>query len=106
MKPLSAFHYTNNLGQVCVNFMYPISLAPVSDLNVDNVTEIPTAGQVDMVNQVEVRYDHNGDKFKSQLVRRYTPSISLYGLSRSPHIIESTGMRSSLGGAVPAALAP
>src|SRR5215813_2302611 len=105
MKPLSAFHYTNNLGQVCIKFMYPINLATVFDLNVDNVTEIPTAGQVDMVNQVEVRYDHNGDKFKSQLVRQYTPSISLYGLSGSPHIIESTGMRSSLGAGFLAALA-
>jgi hypothetical protein len=105
MKPLSAFHYINNLGQVCVNFAYPINLTTVLDLNVDNVTEIPTCGQVDMINQVEVRYDHNGDKFISQLVRQYAPSVSKYGLSGSPHIIESTGMQSSFGAGFLAALA-
>jgi hypothetical protein len=104
LKPLGAFLWTNNLGQVTVTFFYPLSTMTVFDFDIDNMTEIPIAEQADLINEVSVRYDADtSDKFQRELVRAYSPSVSLYGLY-GQHIIESKGLKSAFQGTYIAAL--
>jgi hypothetical protein len=104
LKPLGAFLWTNNLGQVTVTFFYPLSTATVFDFDIDNLTEIPVPEQADLVNEVSVRYDAGTDeKFQRELVRQYSPSVSLYGLF-GQHVIESKGLKSAFQGTYIAAL--
>lgn len=98
LKPLGAYLWTNNLGQVTVNFYYPLSITPVIDFNPDNLTDIPEAGVADLINQVSTRFDYDeSDKPQAELIRQDNQSIDKYGLF-GQMVIESRGLRSGLQG--------
>ncbi len=105
MKPLAAYIWPNNLGQVSVNFYYPLSPLPVFDFNRDNLVEIPEAGPADLINEVSVRLDYDSsDSPKTEIVREDAASVAKFGLYGN-HIIEAKGLRSGLQGAFLGALA-
>ncbi len=105
MKPLAAYIWPNNLGQVSVNFYYPLSPLPVFDFNRDNLIEIPEAGPADLINEVSVRLDYDSsDSPKAIIVREDAASVAKFGLYGN-HIIEAKGLRSGLQGAFLGALA-
>jgi len=97
MKPLGAYLRTNNLGQITVEFAYPVSSSTVFDFTPDNLIGIPSAGQADLINQVLTRMDSNGNDFTVESVQSYQASIDKYGLL-GQQIIESKGFRSGLNG--------
>ena len=98
LKPLGAYLWSNNLGQITVNFYYPLSPAPVMDFTVDNLTEIPEAGVADLINEVSTRFDYDvDDKPQAELVRQDDASITKFGLF-GQMVIEARGLRSGLQG--------
>jgi hypothetical protein len=104
MKPLGAYHRTNNLGIFTVNFFYPINPAPVATLDHGTLTDVPVAQQAVLVNQNVFRFDYDdSDKEQSEKVASYAPSIDKYALA-GENIIESRGLRSAFGGYAIAAI--
>jgi hypothetical protein len=98
MKPLGAYLWSNSLGQISVNFYYPLSPDPVIDFNRDNLTEIPEAGIADLINEVSTRFDYDvDDKPQANLVRTDDESIAKYGLFGALEI-DARGLRSGLQG--------
>lgn len=97
MKPLGAYLRTNNLGQITVEFAYPLSLDTVFDFTPANIMGIPSAGQADLINQVLTRMDSDGSDFALESLQNFQPSIDKYGLF-GQQIIESKGLRSGLNG--------
>lgn len=98
MKPLGAYLWSNNLGQVTVNFYYPLTPDPVMDFTRDNLTEIPEAGVADLINEVSTRFDYDvDDKPQAELVRSDQESIDKYGLF-GQLVVEARGLRSGLQG--------
>jgi hypothetical protein len=97
MKPLGAYLRTNNLGQITVEFAYPVDLTSVYSFSPANLLAIPAAGQTDLINQVITRMDSNGQDFNIGSTQFYQPSIDKYGLY-GLQIIESKGLRSGLNG--------
>lgn len=98
LKPLGAYLWSNNLGQVTVNFYYPLSPDPVINFTRDNLTEIPEAGIADLINEVSTRFDYDADdKAQAELVRQDDESIDKYGLF-GQLVIEARGLRSGLQG--------
>jgi hypothetical protein len=98
MKPLGAYIWPNNLGQISVNFYYPALQNVVFDFSRDNLVEIPEAGTADLVNQANIRFDYDSsDAPKAEAVRQDAPSVARYGLF-GQYIIESRGLRSGLQG--------
>lgn len=103
LKPLAGYMWTNNLGQVDVNFLrkdvrgpYPSQLS----LNEDNMISVPLAQQVDMVNVINFRMDKSkggSTDYAVERISQYNPSISLYG-QFGQQTIEAAGMRSGLQG--------
>lgn len=103
LKPLGAYLWSNNLGQITINFYYPLSIDPVIDFSPDNLTEIPEAGVADLINQFSARFDYDeSDKPQAELVRQDDQSIAKYGLF-GQHVIEARGLRSGLQGNLVAA---
>lgn len=104
MKPLGAYHRTNNLGIFTVNFFYPINPAPVAVLDHGTLTDVPVAQQAALVNQNVFRFDYDdSDKPQAEKVASYAPSIDKYALA-GENIIESRGLRSAFGGYAIAAI--
>jgi hypothetical protein len=104
MKPLGAYHRTNNLGIFTVNFFYPINPAPVATLDHGTLTDVPVAQQAVLVNQNVFRFDYDdSDKEQAEKVASYAPSIDKYALA-GENIIESRGLRSAFGGYAIAAI--
>jgi len=98
LKPLGAYLWSNNLGQITVNFYYPLSIDPVIDFSRDNLTEIPEAGVADLINEVSTRFDYDvDDKPQAELVRQDDQSVEKYGLF-GQLVIEARGLRSGLQG--------
>jgi hypothetical protein len=97
MIPLGAYHRTNNLGQITVEFAYPLNDTTVFDFNPSNLVEIPEAGQADLVNQVLTKMDADDTDFAVSWLSEYQPSITKYGLF-GQQTIESKGLRSGLNG--------
>jgi hypothetical protein len=102
LKPLGAYLRTDNLGRVTVEFAYPINAAPVFSFSPDNLLDIPSAGQADLINQVITRLDSTNDSssnngFAKERVDQHTASILKYGMY-GQQIIESKGLRSGLNG--------
>jgi hypothetical protein len=98
LKPLGAYLWSNSLGQISVNFYYPLSIVPVMDFNPDNMTDIPEAGVADLINEVSTRFDYDdSDKPQAELVRQDAQSIAKYGLF-GQLVIEARGLRSGLQG--------
>jgi hypothetical protein len=104
MKPLGAYHRTNNLGVFTVNFFYPINPAPVATLDHGTLTDVPNAQQAALVNQSVFRFDYSDDdKPQAEKVASYKPSLDKYALA-GENIIESRGLRSAFGGYAIAAI--
>lgn len=104
MKPLGGYIWTNNVGAIDVNFIYPLSTTSVFSLNEDSIVGIPEASQSDLINTTSVRMDKDTDgKFQAELVENYTASISRFGQYKQ-QVIESDGLRSGLQGFFLAAL--
>ena len=100
LKPLGAYIWPNNLGQVSVNFYYPQNSIPVFNFNKDNLIEIPEAGPADLINEVNIRFDYDSsDSPKAEIVRQDAISVAKYGLF-GQHIIEAKGLRSGFQGAL------
>lgn len=100
MKPLGAYIWPNNLGQVSVNFYYPQNSTPVFDFNENNLIEIPEAGPADLINEVNIRFDYDSsDSPQAEIVRQDASSVSKFGLF-GQHIIEAKGLRSGFQGAL------
>jgi hypothetical protein len=98
MKPLGAYIWPNNLGEITVNFYYPLSIIPVTDFNRDNLIEIPESGPADLINEVSIRLDYDSsDSPLTEIVREDAASVAKFGLYGN-HIIESKGLRSGLQG--------
>lgn len=111
MKPLGAYIWPNNLGQISVNFYFPLSPTPVFDFRhsepadpADNLIEIPEAGPADLINEVSIRYDYDDpqNSFDTEMVRQNPASVAKFGLFGN-HIIEAKGLRSGLQGSLLAA---
>jgi hypothetical protein len=104
LRPLGAYHRTNNLGVFTVNFFYHISPAPVATLDHGTLTDVPVAEQAALVNQNVFRFDYSDDdKPGAEKVASYKPSLDKYALA-GENIIESRGLRSSFGGYAIAAI--
>jgi hypothetical protein len=100
MKPLGAYIWPNNLGQISVNFYFPASPTPVFNFNEDNLIEIPEAGPADLINEVSIRFDYDAsDSPKAEMVRQNAASVAKFGLF-GEHIIEAKGLRSGLQGSL------
>lgn len=98
LKPLGAYLWSNNLGQITVNFYYPLSPTPVLEFTTANLTDIPEAGVADLINEVSTRFDYDDqDKPQAELVRSDGVSIAKYGLF-GQMVIEARGLRSGLQG--------
>lgn len=98
MKPLGGYIWSNNLGQVTVNFYYPLTPDSVFDFNRDNLIEIPEAGEADLINEVSVRFDYDSqDKPQVEIVQQDAVSVAKFG-QFGQHIIESRGLRAGLQG--------
>ena len=104
LKPIGAYMRTDNLGRVTVEFAYPVNATTVFDFTPDNVLDIPSAGQADLINQVISRIDaisstetSAGSGFAAERVQQDSASIIKYGMY-GQQIIESKGLRSGLNG--------
>jgi len=108
MQPLGGYLWTNNLGQLDVNFFNPRNVTPVMTLDANNTLgppehEIPVAAQADLINTASFRFDKDDEgKFTSEHVETYPASISKYG-QFGQEVVESQGLRSGLQGFVTAA---
>lgn len=98
MKPLGAYHWTDNLGVFRVTFFYKIAPTSVQTLDHTNLLTVPQAGQADLINQMTFRFDpDSGGKFQSESVQNWNLSIAKYGLF-GEHVVESVGMRAAFQG--------
>jgi hypothetical protein len=77
LKPLAGYLWTNNLGQLSVNFIYPQSLSTVFDIT-ESQCDVPEGSQSDLVNVINYRYDHDRDqnKFMTEVVQEDGVSVS------------------------------
>lgn len=104
LKPLGAYWFWNNLGQLTPYSMLPFAL-PVPALALDATLisfATPPVPQrsTDYTSIVIYKMDgdSNGQNYTTILVGEYAPAVNLYGISQS-RIIQSRGLRSSVGGA-------
>lgn len=104
LKPLGAYWFWNNLGQITPFSMLPFgAVSPVLVLDGSNIDvqtpPVPLRSQ-DYTSIVIYKMDgdSNGQNFQTDIVGEYAPAVNLYGISQS-RIIQSRGVRSSLGGA-------
>lgn len=99
LRPMGGYFWTNNLGKLSVNFLYPTTKTPDMTLDEDIILETPEAGQADLVNQMSFRFDKSTDdgKFYAEAVEEYEDSITRYGLF-GQQVLESDGLKSGLQG--------
>ena len=111
MKPLGGYMWINAVGELTVNFFYPLS-GPVAigSFGRDTWIEIPEAGQTDMVNTVQMQFDlddsteNSSGNYLSSSTQNYTPSYELYGNLSTEITINADGVRSAFQGFLIAAL--
>lgn len=112
MKPLGGYMWVNASGQVTVNFFYPLAgPVAVGSFSKDTWLAIPEAGQVDMVNTVQMQFDldnsatatSSGDYLSSD-TEEYAPSYAIYGNLSGELSINADGVRSAFQGFYIAAL--
>lgn len=111
LKPLGGYMFTKSTGQRSVNFFYPLSSASVMSLTDDDLAEVPTATQADLINQVTMRFDKdpsgstgsNSTGFLAESVQSYAASVAKYG-QYGGRVIEADGLRSGLQGFLVAAM--
>ncbi len=104
LKPLGGYWFWNYLGQLTPYSMLPYAL-PVSQMTLDETNisvatpPVPIRSQ-DYTAVIIYKEDgnSNGQNFQTDIVGEYAPAVNLYGISQS-RIIQSRGVRSSLGGA-------
>lgn len=63
-KVIGAYMWTNYLGQVDLNFFYPLTLTPVTEINSDTLIDVPLEEQADLQNQIQFRFDFSEDDDK------------------------------------------
>jgi len=104
LKPLGAYWFWNNLGQLTPFSMLPWQ-APTSVFTLDRTniafdTPPTPTRSTDYTSVVTYRMDGdpNGQNYQTILVGAYAPAINLYGVSQM-RSIQSRGVRSNLGGA-------
>ncbi len=99
LRPLGGWLWTNNLGKLSVNFLYPLSTSAVIAFNEDNLkSEIPDVTQVELHNVVSFRFDKNDEgKYMAEAVHEDSVSVTKYA-QYGQVVIESDGARSSLQG--------
>ena len=104
LKPLGGYWFWNYLGQLTPFSMLPYDL-PVSELTLDETTINLATPPVPLRSQdytaviiYKMDGDTNGQNFQTDIVGEYAPAVNLYGISQS-RIIQSRGVRSTLGGA-------
>jgi len=103
LKPLGAYWYWDHLGRMTPYSMLPYAL-PVPALTLDGTNIDMQTPPVPMRSQdytsvviYKMDGDSNGQNFQTDIVSEYAPAVNLYGISQS-RIIQSRGVRSSLGG--------
>jgi len=107
MRPLGGYLWTNNLGQLDVNFFEVQPGVSVMTLDANNTLghpdhDIPVASQADLINTANFRFDKDSEgKFTSERVETYAPSVAKYG-QFGQWVVESEGLRSGLQGYVTA----
>lgn len=96
LGPLGGFGFVDNLGQYTVRFFWPLpgTVSSVHSFDDSNLFVVPTPGEVEMVNLVTHRFDHDGSKFRSENVEKEADSISRFGI-QGQHVIQARGMRSN-----------
>lgn len=113
MKPLGGYMWINAAGLLTCRFFYPLAgPVPVGSLGPQSWTEIPEAGQTDMVNTVQMQFDlddstandNSTGSYLSSFTDEYTPSYLLYGNLSSELTINADGVRSAFQGFFIAAL--
>jgi hypothetical protein len=104
LKPLGAYWFWNYLGQLTPYSMLPYAL-PVPAMILDGTNINLETPPVPMRSQdytsiviYKMDGDSNGQNYQTDIVGEYAPAVNLYGISQS-RIIQSRGVRSSLGGA-------
>ncbi len=104
LKPLGAYWFWNYLGQLTPYSMLPYA-PPTSAMTLDETNisvstpPVPTRSQ-DYTAAIIYKMDGNGNgqNFQTVIVSEFAPAVNLYGIAQSK-IIQSRGVRSSLGGA-------
>jgi hypothetical protein len=102
-KPLGAYWFWNYLGQLTPYSMLPYAPpVPVMDLNETNIDmqtpPVPMrSSDYTAVIIYKIDGDSNGQNFQTIIVSEFAPAVNLYGIAQSK-IIQSRGVRSSIGG--------
>lgn len=103
LKPLGAYWFWNNMGQLTPYSMLPYSL-PVPAMTLDETNISVSTPPVPMRSQdytaviiYKMDGNSNGQNFQTNVVGEYAPAVNLYGISQS-RIIQSRGVRSTMGG--------
>jgi hypothetical protein len=99
LAPLGGFLYNQADGTLSVRFIMPLpgGITSLHTLNPDNMSTLPSPGQVELVNVVTHRMDWDGDDFLVSNVQIDAASETKYG-QQGAHTIESLGLRTALGG--------
>jgi len=104
LKPLGAYWFWNYLGQLTPYSMLPYAVpVPAIVLDETNISlgtpPVPMRSQ-DYTAVIIYKIDgnSNGQDFQTVIVSEFAPAVNLYGIAQSK-IIQSRGVRSSLGGA-------
>lgn len=104
LKPLGAYWFWNNLGQITPYSMLPYAQPqPVLTLDQTIISKetppVPMrANDYTAVVIYKMDGDSNGQNFQTDIVGEYAPAVNLYGIAQS-RVIQSRGVRSALGGA-------
>ena len=104
LKPLGAYWFWDHLGRLTPYSMLPYAQpVPVLTLDGSNIDmQTPPVPQRSQDYTAIVIYkmdgDSNGQNYQLDIVSEYAPAVNLYGISQS-RIIQSRGVRSTLGGA-------
>jgi hypothetical protein len=113
LKPLGGYMWINAAGLLTVNFFYPLAgPVAVGAFGPAAWTEIPEAGQTNMVNTVQMQFDlddsnpsaNSTGSYLSSFTDEYLPSYNLYGNLSSELTINADGVRSAFQGFFIAAL--
>jgi hypothetical protein len=104
LKPLGGYWFWNNLGQLTPYSMLPYDVpVPAMVLDSSNISlstpPVPMRSP-DYTAVVIYKMDGNGNgqDFQTNIVSEFAPAVNLYGIAQSK-IIQSRGVRASLGGA-------
>lgn len=103
LKPLGGYWFWNYLGQLTPYSMLPYAqpspAMELNDANIDIATPpVPMrSNDYTAVMIYKMDGDSNGQNFQTDIVSEFAPAVNLYGIAQSK-IIQSRGIRSSLGG--------